>query len=421
MAQKIPDTVIKYPMTTRGLYEKLGRPYRVAKTQNDAVADKSSLTCPKCGAECELARTTTRDEKTNKLVAWVYLRCTVSDDVTHGWGFKSDSYKAELLLQGGNMIVEEVKNDPAENAKGKNKVAKGEDPEQKIDKIDMNDPAALMKALIESLAQAKGKQGEKQEPEKPKEIVYKMQDVKGQDLGEVKDAHKQLDKLLKLYAAGVRLFLLVGPAGSGKTTLCSHFAKALKRDLFVTSCSEDMVQSRLVGRVNPDNSYLTTPLVDAVNSKGVALIDEIDRGNPNALCAIHTIENGFLTTPKGRLDIDPDMPIIATANTFGMGADRVYAGANQLDGATLDRFHVLQVDYDLDLEDKMIPDKALLLKVRDVRAKANQFKIRKPTGIRFSRHCYQDLQAFGGKSTESVKRYMTESGWTPDEMSRVGV
>jgi cobaltochelatase CobS len=38
--------------------------------------------------------------------------------------------------------------------------------------------------------------------------------------------------------------------------------------------------------------------------------------------------------------------IVATANTFGTGADRVYVGSLQIDGATLDRFAFLEWPYD---------------------------------------------------------------------------
>src|SRR5690606_33437279 len=55
---------------------------------------------------------------------------------------------------------------------------------------------------------------------------------------------------------------------------------------------------------------------------------------------------------------DRDAPIlrntnfrmVATANTVGNGADRVYIGRNELDAASLDRFATLTVDYDLNLE-----------------------------------------------------------------------
>ena len=44
---------------------------------------------------------------------------------------------------------------------------------------------------------------------------------------------------------------------------------------------------------------------------------------------------------------------MAAANTYGRGADRVYAGRNQLDGASLDRFVSVPVDYDTGLEFKL--------------------------------------------------------------------
>ena len=50
--------------------------------------------------------------------------------------------------------------------------------------------------------------------------------------------------------------------------------------------------------------------------------------------------------------------VIATANTWGNGADRQYCGSNQLDAATLDRFAGgrLEADYDPDYESQYDPE-----------------------------------------------------------------
>jgi hypothetical protein len=47
--------------------------------------------------------------------------------------------------------------------------------------------------------------------------------------------------------------------------------------------------------------------------------------------------------------------IMAAANTYGTGADALYVGRNQLDAATLDRFYVVEMDYDRKLEAKLAP------------------------------------------------------------------
>jgi hypothetical protein len=68
--------------------------------------------------------------------------------------------------------------------------------------------------------------------------------------------HKALPRLLKLYAAGFRNFLIVGPAGSGKTTLAHNMADALKLAFAHVSCTGGMSETALTGRAIPN---LTTP------------------------------------------------------------------------------------------------------------------------------------------------------------------
>ena len=87
-----------------------------------------------------------------------------------------------------------------------------------------------------------------------------------------------------------------------------------------------------------------------------------------------------------------DCAIIATANTYGLGADRVYVGRNQLDGATLDRFIVIDVDYDEALEmalataEGATPEQtiAVLSLVRQLRNQAKASSLKCIFGMRSS-------------------------------------
>ena len=60
-------------------------------------------------------------------------------------------------------------------------------------------------------------------------------------------------------------------------------------------------------------------------------------------------------TPDGKMrKKHKDFCLIAGMNTYGMGANRVYVGRNQLDGATLDRFVVIDWDYDEGFEASIV-------------------------------------------------------------------
>jgi cobaltochelatase CobS len=79
----------------------------------------------------------------------------------------------------------------------------------------------------------------------------------------------------------------------------------------------------------------------------------------------------------------PDFVCVAGANTFGLGANRMYVGRNQLDAATLDRFCVITWDYNTSLESK-IGDKHTdyVLKVWALREAASRLQIRAVFGTR---------------------------------------
>jgi MoxR-like ATPase len=79
------------------------------------------------------------------------------------------------------------------------------------------------------------------------------------------------------------------------------------------------------------------------------------------------------------VDAHPDFHLIATGNTYGSGGNRQYVGRQALDAATLDRFVVIDVPVDEQLEQRIALANApghtyevleLLEKVRTLRALA---------------------------------------------------
>ena len=56
----------------------------------------------------------------------------------------------------------------------------------------------------------------------------------------------------------------------------------------------------------------------------------------------------------------PNFRIIAAANTWGNGANRMYCGRSELDSASLDRFIQIYFDYDPKIEKSIIKDDELL-------------------------------------------------------------
>lgn len=189
--------------------------------------------------------------------------------------------------------------------------------------------------------------------------------------------HYRTPLVIKIASIG-HAIMLVGPAGCGKTTIGEHAAKALQFPFYITSTINDTHE--LIGFVDGHGKYHDTPFRNAYEKGGVWIADEIDAWDATALLAANSaLANGYCNFPDRPEPIarHADFRMIATANTFGTGADRVYVGRNELDAASLDRFATIDVDYDLDLE-RMFASGAdrWLERVWKVRKIVNEKKIR---------------------------------------------
>lgn len=186
--------------------------------------------------------------------------------------------------------------------------------------------------------------------------------------------HKCLPDIIKMLSAGMNV-MLVGPAGSGKTTIAEQAAKALDIPFYFNGALSS--EYKLSGFVDAQGKIVSTAFRRAYESGGVYLFDEIDASMPDALLAFNAaLSNGHADFPDGSITKHEDFRCIAAANTFGRGADRVYVGRNQLDGASLDRFCVVNVDYDDKLERALSANDNWTDYVQKVRAAVFDLKIR---------------------------------------------
>lgn len=168
--------------------------------------------------------------------------------------------------------------------------------------------------------------------------------------------HRQTATLIKLLNTrkldGSRLnILMVGPAGSMKTTAASVAAKALDLTFDFTSVCEQTTVFDLIGYQDANGRYIGTAFRERFEHGGIFLLDEMDAGNANVLAVTNAaLSNGHYRFPDRLVEKHPDFICIAAGNTYGRGADRMFVGRNQLDGATLDRFTTIYWDYDEQLE-----------------------------------------------------------------------
>lgn len=156
--------------------------------------------------------------------------------------------------------------------------------------------------------------------------------------------HPVFPEVLAAIAAGLNV-MIVGPAGSGKTHLAEQVAKALGLDYSFTGAI--MQEHKVLGFRNPMGETVRTAFRDRYEHGGLFLADEIDASSANALLALNAgLANGSQDFPDGNVKRHPDFRGIASANTFGTGANAQYVGRNQLDAASLDRFYVIPMGYD---------------------------------------------------------------------------
>lgn len=178
--------------------------------------------------------------------------------------------------------------------------------------------------------------------------------------------HYKTDELLEtLKTTGIAY--LVGPAGTGKSTLAMDACVAMfktpkddfkfKEHFAQISFSPDTTSGEMVGRSDINGAFHESEVVRVFRDGGLILFDEIDNADASMLVKLNTaIANGTFATPVGLVKRNPNTVIVCTANTFGTGPDAMYVGRTRLDAATLDRFvlSTIEVDYDVKLEKKLM-------------------------------------------------------------------
>lgn len=199
----------------------------------------------------------------------------------------------------------------------------------------------------------------------PREIVVKQADKP--DVKVDGHVHPAFDKVLRLAAQGINV-MLVGPAGCGKTHLFRAVCEALGKPHAAISGSAGVTEADIVGKLLPTGEggrfvYTPSDFVNLYTTGGGFCFDEIDGFDPNVQLCVNqpTANGGFNIGARATAGLDtyvkkhPDALIMATANTYGTGANALYVGRNQLDAATLDRWYVVEMDYDRRYEESLAP------------------------------------------------------------------
>lgn len=194
-------------------------------------------------------------------------------------------------------------------------------------------------------------------------------------LGE-RPMHKCLPRVISALSRGRHVYL-VGPAGSGKTTVAEMAFEAMGREYRIEGVVSG--EHKISGYCDAHGRYITTPTRDAFEHGHGLIKDEIDGDDPNALLAFSALlANGYGSFPDSPKPVarHARFLMVGCANTIGMGADRTYVGRNQIDGATLDRFVQIECGYDENLEAALCPNETWRKRVQSLRKAAELEKAR---------------------------------------------
>ena len=234
--------------------------------------------------------------------------------------------------------------------------------------------------------------------------------------------HAVFPDVLRALGAGLHVYL-VGPPGTGKSTIAHKCADALGLRFGSLSCYATMTATALFGYMDATGNYVSTEFRRCYEQGGVFLLDEIDNGNPNVLAAINqALANGTCAFPDGMVKRHDDFAMVAAANTYGTGATRQFIGRNALDAATLDRFVKVTVGIDETLEEELTCAEsseygtAWLSRVREYRRNVERHGLQvvispraSIEGARMLRAGFtvdqvEDMRIFGGLAADQVPK-----------------
>lgn len=140
---------------------------------------------------------------------------------------------------------------------------------------------------------------------------------------------------------------ITGPTGNGKSTMVEQVCAKHKRNLIRVNLNMMTDEEQLIGSktlVDGNVQVVEGPVLIAMRTGSVLLLDEVDAGGANTLLCLQPILEGkpFYFKLKNEI-ITPaaGFNVFATANTKGKGSDDGrYIGTNILNEAFLERFAV---------------------------------------------------------------------------------
>lgn len=210
------------------------------------------------------------------------------------------------------------------------------------------------------------------EVNKPKQKQESKAEKLDED-GEVR--HKQFETIKTCIENDIPVYL-AGPAGSGKNYTLEQISWELGFEFYFTNSVQQ--EYKLTGFIDAGGVYHETEFYKAFTKGGIFFLDEMDASIPEVLVLLNAaIANRYFEFPNGRVEAHKNFRVVAAGNTVGTGADDMYTGRLVLDQATLDRFVIIDFDYDENIELHLAKEnKELVQFIHSLRSQAEQYGIR---------------------------------------------
>lgn len=228
------------------------------------------------------------------------------------------------------------------------------DKQETILKIDENEPIEPKPEIVDEIKETVNSEYSHMIPSKFKYFPRKIEI-------DITD-YKAFEESMK----GNKNVLLIGPTGSGKTTMvrfyCAEHGKPYARvSLNGGATIEDLVGHYILKADENDSVTLWIDgiLTQAVRYGWTMVIDEINAAPAEVLFILNSLLDDerilILSSKDGEIvKPHPDFRLIATCNPTEQG----YAGTNEINEALLDRFHrTFYIDYDESIEKKILKEK----------------------------------------------------------------
>jgi len=201
--------------------------------------------------------------------------------------------------------------------------------------------AAVDHKVDSTLAKITALQGEIAELKKRAPIQITIGDI---TLPPIIGQHFNFPRFVKWLALGMNI-LLIGPAGTGKTTAALEFARI--KGLAIHCQPLTMDAFGVFGYTSPEGRIIETEFSRAWKHGGVFLWDELSMSSADAIGALNAaLANRLAPLPGvGTIPPHPDFYMIAGDNS-DTGASLKFSARTVLDGATLDRF--IRIDWPID-------------------------------------------------------------------------